>query len=83
MTMEKQEQHPLQAQKGMFDVVMVATKQSEDLETLGLQWHYAEDPLREVKQIGTVVHRATLRAAVTSDHDPARFQEVVAAHRVS
>lgn len=85
MTMRKQEQTPLQADKGMFDVVMVATKSEEDLNRLGTEWYHKtrmyEDPLRRAKEFGTVVHVATLRAAVT--HDPALRHEVVVAHQVS
>jgi coatomer subunit beta' len=88
MTMRKQEQPLLEAaDKGMFDVVMVATKSEKDLKRLDRDWKYgrwrwnkSEDPMRIAKELGTVVHLAMLRAAVTSDL--ARCQEV-AAHQVS
>ena len=54
MTMRKQEQPPQEdADKGMFDVVMVATKSEKDLELLDGHWNHgtwrkdkSEDPLR-------------------------------------
>lgn len=69
----------------MFDVVMVATKSLEDLEYLGRLWRswgpfMDRHSWRIIKESGTVVHRATLRVAVTTD--PARCQQdVVAVHR--
>jgi hypothetical protein len=86
--MRKQVEPPLEAaDKGMFVVVMVATKSEKDLKLLDRYWNHgtwrqnkSEDPLRRAKELGTVVHLATLRAAVTGDL--ARCQEV-AAHLVS
>lgn len=80
MVMRKKQQPLLQGDKGMFDVVMVATKSVEDLEFLGQLWSqlWSRD-----KELGTVVRRATLRVAVTSDPARCQEQQVVAAHQVS
>lgn len=76
--MRKQQQSSVQAGKGMFDVMMVTTKSVEDLDSLGRLW--SRPSWRCVKELGTVVHRATLRVDVTSD--PATRCQEVAAHQV-
>jgi hypothetical protein len=46
MTMRKQKHPPLQADKGMFDVVMVVTKSEKDLKRLDQHWNHAKSLLQ-------------------------------------
>ncbi|KAF8641904.1 hypothetical protein HU200_067614 [Digitaria exilis] len=87
MTMRTQQQPPPQEDTCIFQVVIIAMESEEALRGLGtylisgISINKFEDLVKTVRRLGTEVHQATLRAAVTCD--PEWFQEVVTTHQVS